>query len=64
MEKKTKKEEYIFEVKKFPFLAYVDEKENIIGIFSDIDSMLSANKNLALKKLRKLYKFNVQMVIR
>lgn len=55
-------EEYIEKVKEFA--SYVDQKEKVVGIYATNEDALIAEKSFALKKLRNLYKFKIQMVIK
>ena len=58
----TKHDKYVEEVEKFA--VYVNTESKTIGIFATIEDMLKADKNFHLKKLKGLYKYHVQMVIK
>jgi ABC-type Fe3+-citrate transport system substrate-binding protein len=60
--KDAKHDEYVEIAKKI--VAYVNPKELIIGVYADVDDMKKANNNLAVKKLKNLYRYKIQMVIK
>jgi len=62
MKKTSKHDEYLQEVEKFS--AYVNTKEKIIGIYSTIEDCKIAEKSVALKKMRNIFKYKIQMVIK
>lgn len=62
MAKISKHDEYVEQVERFA--AYVNTKEMTVGIYNTPDDMLHANKNTALKKLRNLFKYHIQTVIK
>ena len=64
MEKQTKQDQYIGELKEKPWISSVDTKEKVVGVFSDTEDMIKANSSKALKKMRNLYKYHIQIVIR
>ena len=60
-QKVSKHDEYLEKVQEFA--RYVDTKEKIVGINSDYKNSKIANDSFALKKLRKLYGYKIQMCI-
>lgn len=46
------------------FAAYLDKKEKIVGIYATNEDSLVAERSLALKKLKNLYGYKIQMVIK
>lgn len=62
MKNESKHDEYLSTVEKFA--AYANSKEKIIGIYATNEDMLKAEKSPALKKLRKLFNYKIQMVIK
>ena len=63
MEKKSIKHDEYVELAK-QVVAYVNPKELIIGVYCDNNDMKKANKNLSVKKLKTLYNYKIQMVIK
>jgi isopropylmalate/homocitrate/citramalate synthase len=61
-EKDTKHEEYVELAKKV--VAYVHPADLIIGVYCDVEDMKRANNNFAVKKLKNLYRYKIQMVIK
>lgn len=62
MEKTSKHDEYISKVEKFA--VYVNSKEKVIGIYCTNEDSFIAQKSTALKKLRTLFNYKIQMVIK
>ncbi len=62
MEKISKHDEYLQAVEKFA--VYVNTELKTVGIYATVEDSLRANKSKALKKLKTLFKYNVQMVIK
>ena len=62
MEKISKHDEYVESAKRH--VAYIDTVEKIIGVFATPEDCLKAEKNLAIKKLKNLFKYHIQMVIK
>lgn len=64
MKNESKEDEYISHVSEAKFSAYVNREEKVVGIYSDPDDAYEAENNFALRKLRRTYKYKIQMVIK
>lgn len=60
--KESKHDEYVGEAKKIA--AYVNSQEKVIGVYCTNEDMLKAEKNFAIKKLKTLFNYKIQMVIK
>ena len=60
--KTSKHDECVEKVKEIA--VYVDSNTKTVGIFCVLEDMITAEKNIYLKKLKNLYKYSVQMVIK
>lgn len=58
----SKQDEYLEEVQKFA--AYTNREEHTIGIYATPEDALVAEKSFALNKLKNLFKWRIQMVIK
>ena len=58
----SKHDEYVALTERFA--AYVDTEQKIVGVYSTTEDMIRANKSKALKKLRNVYSYHIQMVIK
>ena len=46
------------------FAAYINHNEKVVGIYATNEECVIAESSFALKKLRNLYKYRIQMVIK
>ncbi len=58
--KATALDNYIEQVESFA--VYVDKKNKIVGIYNTLNDCTIAETSYALKRLKNLYKFRIQMV--
>lgn len=61
-EKISKHDEYVEKVKQFA--VYVDSDIKTVGIYATNEDAARANRDHALKKLKNLYNYKIQMVIK
>ncbi len=61
-QKVSKHDEYVEKVKEFA--VYVDSEIRTVGIYATNEDATIANKSFALKKLKSLYRYHIQMVVK